>query len=61
MFAFADVGRVFLDDEDDEDDLHPSAGGGISVSALDQTFLLSLAIARSEERTSGVFSAGFSF
>ena len=61
VFAFADVGRVFLDDEDDEDDLHPSAGGGISVSALDQTFLLSLAIARSEERTSGVFSAGFSF
>ena len=60
LFAFADVGRVFLEDED-EDDLHPSGGGGISISGLDRSFLLSLAIARSEERTSSVFSAGFSF
>ena len=61
VFGFADVGRVFLDGEDDEDDFHPSGGAGISISGLDLSFLLSAAIARSEERTSGVFSAGFSF
>ena len=61
VFAFADVGRVFLEEEDDEDDLHPSGGAGFSISALDRSFLLSLAIARSEERTSTVFNAGFSF
>ena len=61
VFAFADVGRVFLDEEDDEDDVHPSGGAGFSISALDRSFLLSLALARSEERTSAVFNAGFSF
>ena len=60
LFGFVDVGRVFLEGED-EDDLHPSAGGGLSLTGLDRTFLVSLAVARSEERTSGVFSAGFSF
>ena len=47
--------------EDDEDDVHPSGGAGFSISALDRSFLLSLALARSEERTSAVFNAGFSF
>lgn len=63
IFAFADVGRVFLDgdNDNDDDDLHPSGGGGLSITGLDSTFILSLGIARSEERTSGVFSAGFSF
>ena len=60
VFAFADVGRVFVDDED-EDDLHPSAGVGISASALDRTVLLSFAIAASEERVTGLFTGGFSF
>ena len=60
VFAFGDVGRVFLDGED-EDDLHPSGGAGLSISGLDRSFILSLAIARSEERTSGVFTAGFTF
>jgi len=60
LFAFVDVGRVWLDGED-EDDLHPSAGGGLSISGLDDTFLLSFAVAVSEERASTVFSAGFSF
>ena len=63
VFVFGDVGRVFLDgeDSDDDDDLHPSGGIGLSISALDRTFGLSLAVAQSEERTSGVFAAGFSF
>ena len=62
LFVFGDVGRVFLDGEDsDDDDLHPSGGIGLSISALDRTFGLSLAVAQSEERTSGVFAAGFSF
>lgn len=60
VFTFADVGRVFLDGED-EDDLHPSGGAGLSISGLDRSFILSLAIARSEEKTSGVFTAGFTF
>lgn len=61
VFAFADVGRVYLDGEDDEDDLHPSGGAGLSISGLDRSFILSFAIARSEEKTSGVFTGGFSF
>ena len=63
VFVFADVGRVFLDDDDDDsDEYHSSGGGGISISALDRTFLLSLAIARSDEdTTSAVFAAGYSF
>lgn len=61
LFGFVDVGRVFLDGTDDEDELHPSGGGGMSISGLDRSFLISLAIARSDERTSGIFSAGFSF
>ena len=66
VFFFSDVGRVFTDDIEvddsvDSDDLHASAGAGISASALDDTFILSFAVARSEERTAAVFSAGFSF
>ena len=60
LFFFADVGRVFLEDED-EDDLHPAAGGGVSITALDGTFVVSAAIATSEERTKGIFNAGFTF
>ena len=60
VYGFVDVGRVFLDGED-EDDLHPSVGGGLSIAGLDRTFLVSLGIAISEERAAGVFSAGFSF
>jgi len=60
LFAFADVGRVFLDDED-EDDLHPSVGIGISAAGLDRTVLLSFAIAASEEQVTGLFTGGFSF
>ena len=60
VYVFADVGRVFVDGED-EDDLHPSVGGGLSISGLDRTFLVSLGLAVGEERTTGVFSAGFSF
>lgn len=61
LFGFVDVGRVFLEEADDEDELHPSGGAGMSISGLDRSFLISLAIARSDERTSGIFSAGFSF
>ncbi len=61
LFAFVDFGRVFLDEEDDQDDLHTSGGGGLSIAGLDRSFLVSLGIAVSDEKTSGVFSAGFSF
>jgi len=67
LFGFVDVGRVFVDDDiledadDDSDQLHPSVGGGLSISGLDRTFLVSLAVAVSDEGAQGIFSAGFSF
>lgn len=60
VYVFGDVGRVFLDGED-EDDLHPSVGGGLSISGLDRTFVVTLGLAVSEDRTAGIFNAGFSF
>ena len=62
LIVFGDTGRVFSDDIDDEsDDLHSSGGAGISATALDRAFAVSLVVAVSEEETTGVFSAGFSF
>ena len=61
VFVFGDVGRVFTDIDDDSDEYHSSGGAGVSASALDRTFLLSLAVARSDEDTTAVFAAGYSF
>ena len=61
VFVFGDVGRVFTDIDDDSDEYHSSGGAGISASALDRTFLLSLAVARSDEDTTAIFAAGYSF
>ena len=61
LVVFGDVGRVFLDDIDDEDDVHSSGGAGISATALDRTFAVSAVLAVSDEETTGVFTAGFSF
>ena len=61
VFVFGDVGRVFTDIDGDSNEYHSSGGAGISASALDRTFLLSLAAAVSDEKTTGVFTAGYSF
>jgi len=64
VFAFVDVGRVFVDQDDgidDSDELHPSVGIGGSVAGLDRSILISVAIATSDEGTTGVASAGFNF
>ena len=66
LVIFADAGRVFSDDIDDDlvndsSEIHTSGGAGISITALDRTFAISLVAAVSDEETTGVFAAGFSF
>ncbi len=60
VFGLADAGRVYLKGEDSRK-WHGAAGGGIWVSVLDRSNMISLAIARSEERTALYFQAGFGF
>ncbi len=60
VLAFADVGRVFLDDES-SDDWHPSAGGGIWVSPLVRTNTISLSVSHSEEETLAYLRMGFHY
>jgi len=52
---------VFVDENEGSDQLHPSAGVGVSAQALDGSVLLSWTIARSEEQTNSIFNAGISF
>ncbi len=58
--GFADVGRVFLDDEN-SDDWHPSGGGGIWFSPLVRTNTISLSVAESPEETLAYFRFGFHY
>lgn len=60
VLGLADAGRVFLKGEHSRV-WHGAAGGGIWLSILDRSNLLSLAVARSEERTAFYFQAGFGF
>ena len=60
VFGLADAGRVYLEGEDSRM-WHGAAGGGVWVSVLDRTNMMSLAIAKSEERTALYFQAGFGF
>jgi hypothetical protein len=59
-FALGDVGRVYLAGEDSRK-WHPAVGGGLWFSVLDRSRMLSLAVARSEERTGVYLWAGFAF
>ena len=61
LSVFADVGRVFVDDDEDSDDLHPAAGVSLWASALNRLLLMSLSVAQSEDETHAIFNAGFSF
>jgi hypothetical protein len=60
IFGLADVGRVFLAGES-SDTWHSAAGGGVWLSYLERAYTLSLAIAKSEERTGIYAQAGFGF
>lgn len=58
--GFADVGRVFVDDEN-SDDWHPSGGGGIWFSPLVRTNTISLSVAESPEETLAYLRFGFHY
>jgi hypothetical protein len=60
VFGLADVGRVFLAGET-SDTWHAAAGGGLWLSYLEHAYTLSLAIAKSDERTGIYAQAGFGF
>lgn len=59
-FALADVGRVFAHG-DDSGRWHPAYGGGLWISALAPSNVLSLSFARSREQLGVNFRAGFMF
>ncbi len=60
IFGLADVGRVFIAGES-SDTWHSAAGGGFWLSYLERAYTLSLAIAKSDERTGIYAQAGFGF
>jgi hypothetical protein len=60
IFGLGDVGRVFLEGESSKK-WHTAAGGGVWFSFLTRGSTLSVAIARSEERTGVYVDAGFMF
>jgi hypothetical protein len=60
VMGLADAGRVYLAGEQ-SNTWHGAAGGGIWLSILDRANTVSLAVAKSEERTAFYFQAGFGF
>jgi hypothetical protein len=60
VFGFADAGRVWLDGER-SDEWHVGAGGGLWFAYLDPGNAVTIAVARSAERTGFYLRAGFLF
>jgi hypothetical protein len=60
VLGFTDVGRVFLDGESSRD-WHESFGGGVWFTVLGPANLVSLAVARSPERTTVTLGGGAAF
>jgi hypothetical protein len=60
VFGLADVGRVFVRGES-SDRWHSAVGGGVWISLLQPANILSLAFARSAERTAIYLGAGFAY
>jgi len=60
IFGLADAGRVFVQGES-SDRWHSAVGGGLWISFLRPANLLSVAVAKSEERTAVYLGAGFAF
>jgi len=62
VFAAANGGRVFYDDDpDDADDLHTAFGGGLWLSFLKRAGTLSLAVMDGKDLTGAYLRAGFMF
>jgi hypothetical protein len=57
VLGLADVGRVFLDDEE-SDRWHAAGGGGIWASFLDRAYMIRLSVAKSSERTAVYLGIG---
>jgi hypothetical protein len=60
VFGLGDIGRVYLDGEQSKI-WHAAYGGGIWISFLKREYSLSIAVAKSDERTGIYVSAGFGF
>lgn len=60
IFGLADVGRVYLDGET-SDEWHSSFGGGISLGFLSRINTITVAVAKSDEKTGLYLRAGFLF
>jgi hypothetical protein len=60
IFGLADAGRVFVAGES-SDQWHTAFGGGVWMSLLQSTTVLSATIARSAERTGFYFGTGMAF
>ncbi|HUG53255.1 MAG TPA: BamA/TamA family outer membrane protein [Vicinamibacteria bacterium] len=60
LFALGDAGRVWVNGESSRR-WHTAWGGGVWFSFLERSNTLTLAVARSEERTGVYVSAGFAF
>ena len=60
ILGLADVGRVFLEGEE-SDRWHAAGGGGIWASFLDRSYMVSLSLAKSSERTAVYFRIGSGF
>ncbi len=60
VLGLADIGRVYLDGED-SNRWHAAGGGGIWASFLDRSYMVSLSLAKSSERTAVYFRIGSGF
>ena len=60
VLGLADVGRVYLDGEE-SDRWHAAGGGGIWASFIDRSYMLSLSLAKSAERTALYLRFGSGF
>jgi hypothetical protein len=60
VFGLADVGRVWLEGEE-SDEWHPAFGGGLWFSFLERANTLTVAVARSRERTGLYVRTSFAF
>jgi hypothetical protein len=60
VLGLADVGRVYLEGES-SDRWHAAGGGGIWASFLDRSYMVSLSLAKSSERTALYLGIGSAF
>ncbi len=60
VFALGDAGRVFVSGET-SNTWHTAAGGGLWIAPFRPDYVVSVAVARSAERTAVYFGAGFAY